>query len=142
LKRGGADADPAPTLPDKGLDAKCSGSYVTYCDVALDGDERVRPECNCCGDEKDKVGGLVSVYSPGAGVCSKWGTGAGTGTGIGMIVSGGRAVLGVSALDHSSSGSGFIEDVTAAAASGDAYSAVGLNDGGRGRGAWRRGSGA
>jgi len=143
VKRGGADTDPTPTLPDKGLDAKCSGWYVAYCDVALDGGERVRPEwSNCCGDEKDKVGGLVCVYSPGAwGMCSKWGIGA-VGTGIGMIVSGGRAVLGVSALDHSSSGSVFIDDVTAAAASGDAYSAVGLNDGARGRGAWRRGSGA
>lgn len=137
MKLGGADADPAPTVPDEGLDAKCEGWYATYCDVALDGGERVLPECcSCCGGEKDKVGGLVCEYSPGAGeMCPKWGIGTDAGTGILMTVSGGRAVLGVSALDHSSSGSGFTEDVTAAAASGDAYSAVGLNDGGRGRGA-------
>jgi len=83
----------------------------------------------------------VCVCPPGA-VCSKRGTGASVGTGKGGIVSGGRAVLSVSALDHSSSDSGRIEVVTAAAASGGAYSVVGLNEGGRGRGAWRRGSGA
>lgn len=144
MKLGGAEAEPAPTVADNGPGAKCEGWYVTYCDVALDGGERVRIDlCSCCGGEKDKVGGLVCEYSPGAGeMCSKWGIGADAGTGILMTVSGGRAVLGVSALDHSSSGSVFTEDVTAAAASGDAYSAVGLNDGARGRGAWRRGSGA
>jgi len=99
---------------------------------------------NSCGDGWDEVGdGPVCVCSLGAaGACSKRGIGISVGTGKGAIVSGGRAVLGVSALDHSSSGSGRIEDVTAAAASGGAYSVVGLNDGGRGRGAWRRGSGA
>ena len=105
--------DPAPTLPDLALGAKCSGWYVAYCDPPLGGGECVWAECD---DGKDKVGGgLVYV---------------------------GSAILGVSALDHSSSGSGCIEDVTAAAASGDAYSAVGLNGGGRGCGAWSRGSGA
>jgi hypothetical protein len=85
----------------------------------------------------------VYVCSPGAGgACSKRGIGAFVGTGEGVIISGGRADLGVSALDHSSSSSGRVEYVTAAAASGGAYSVVGLNDGGRGRGAWRRGSGA
>jgi hypothetical protein len=85
----------------------------------------------------------VCIYSPAAGeMCSKRVIGAGAWGAIGMTVSGGRAVLGVSALDHSSSGSGWIEDVTAAAASGDAYNAVGLKVGGRGRGAWRRGSDA
>jgi hypothetical protein len=85
----------------------------------------------------------VCVCFPWVGrVCSKREIGAFAGTGKEVTVSGGRAVLGVSALDHSSSSSGRIEDVTAAAASGGAYSVVGLNDGGRGRGAWRRGSGA
>lgn len=85
----------------------------------------------------------MCVCPPGAGgVCSKRGIGAFVGNGKGKIVSSGRADLGVSALDHSSSGSGRKEYVTAAAASGGAYSVVGLNDGGRGRGAWRRGSGA
>lgn len=105
----------------------------------------MRPEWgNPCGDGWDEVGdGLACVCFPGAGrVYSKRGVGAFVGTGKGVIVSGGRAVLGVSALDHSSSSSGRIEYVTAAAASGGAYSVVGLNDGGRGRGAWRRGSGA
>jgi len=103
----------------------------------------VRPEWGIsCGNGWDEVGdGLVLVRSPGNGrVCSKREIGAFVGTGV--IVSGGRAVLGVLALDHSSSRSGRIEDVTAAAASGGAYSVVGLNDKGRGRGAWRRGSGA
>jgi hypothetical protein len=117
LKWGGAVADPVPTLPDRGFEPKYSGWYVTYCDVALDGGERVRPEWgNCSGEGKVEIGGLVCVYSPRDGeMCSERGIGASVG-----IVSGGRAVLGVSALDHSSSGSGCIEDVTAAAASGDA----------------------
>lgn len=87
---------------------------------------------NSCGDGRED--GLVCE-------CSKRGIGTFVWIGKGVTVSGGRAVLGVSALDHSSSGSGRIEDVTAAAASGRAYSVVGLNEGGRGRGAWRRGSG-
>lgn len=44
LEWGGAVADPVPTLPDRGFDPKYSGWCVTYCDVALDGGERVRPE--------------------------------------------------------------------------------------------------
>ncbi len=75
-------------------------------------------------------------------MCSKRGIAATVGTGKGVIISVGRAVLGVSALDHPSSGPRRNEDVTAAAASGRAYSVVGLNVGGRGRGAWIRGSGA
>ena len=111
-----------------GLDATCSGWYTAYWDVALGGGESARSEWgNSCGDA------LVCVCPPGAGgVCSKRGI---VGTGKGVIVSDGRADLGVSALDHSSTGSGRIEYVTAAAASGGAYSVVGLNDGGRGRGA-------
>ena len=57
---------------------------------------------------------------------------AGPGTGV-VATSGGRDVLGVWALDHSSSES--LNDVAATAASGVAYNADGLNDGGRGRGA-------
>ena len=105
----------------------------------------MRPEWgNSCGDGWDEVGdGPEWVSFPGAGrVCSKRGIGAFVGTGKGVMISGGRAVSGISALYHSSSSSGRIDDVTAAAASGGAYSVVGLNDGGRGRGAWRRGSGA
>ena len=101
----------------------------------------MRPEWgNSCGDGWYEVrDGLVCGYSPRAGEeYSK----RGVGIDKGVIVSGGRAVLGVSELDHSSSCSGRIEAVTAAAESGGAYSVVGLNDGGRGRGAWRRGSGA
>jgi len=82
------------------------------------------------------------VCSPGAGeMCSKRGTGTTVGTGK-EGTSDGRAVLSVLASDHWSSGPVCIEDVTAAAASGGAYSVVGLNVGGRGRGAWKRGSGA
>jgi hypothetical protein len=55
--------------------------------------------------------------------------------------SGGLAVCSVRALDHSSS-ENRDDDVTAAAALGDPYNVDGLNDGGRGRGACRRGSGA
>ena len=51
-----------------------------------------------------------------------------------------RAVCGDCALVHSSSGSS--DAVTAAAARGGLYNAVGLNVGARGRGACRRGSGA
>lgn len=128
-----------------GLETNCSGQYGAYCEVALDGGESVRPEWgNSCGDGWYEVrDGLVCVYSPRAGEeYSKRGIGSSVGIDKGVIVSGGRAVLGVSELDHSSSYSGRIEVVTAAAESGGAYSVVGLNDGGRGRGAWRRGSGA
>lgn len=86
----------------------------------------------------DEVGGaLVCAYSVG-GKDSGGGLGADAGADT-VAISGSRDVLGVWALVHSSSES--LDDVTAAAASGDAYSADGLN-GGRGRGAWRRGSGA
>lgn len=57
---------------------------------------------------------------------------AGPGAGV-VATSGGCDVLGVWALDHSSSES--LDDVAAAAASGDAYNVDGLNDGARGRGA-------
>ena len=64
----------------------------------------------------------------GSTVCSNRGIGASVGAGKAVIISGGRAVLGILALDHSSSGSGCIEDVTAAAsaASGGSYTACAL----------------
>lgn len=65
----GANPDPAPALPGMGLDAKCSGRYTAYCDVALDdGAESVRPEWgNSCGDGWDEVGDRVGGCAPGAG---------------------------------------------------------------------------
>lgn len=60
------------------------------------------------------------------------GMGASPGTGV-VATSDGRDVLGVWAVDHSSSES--LDDVVATAASGAAYNADGLNDGGRARGA-------
>jgi hypothetical protein len=98
--------------------------------VVLDGGECVEPEW---GGRKGEVGGeLVCVYAA---------AGKGPEGGIAGMSSGGLAVCGVRALDHSSS-ENRDEDVTAAAALGDPYNVDGLNDGGRGRGACRRGSGA
>ncbi len=87
----------------------------------------------------DEVGGVaVFEYSEGG---KDTGGGMGASAGIGMVAtSGGRDALGVWAFDHSSSDS--LDNVSTTAASGDAYSADGLNDGCRGRGAWRRGSDA
>jgi hypothetical protein len=47
-----------------GLDAKCSGRYAEYCDVALDGGESVQPEWdNTRGDGWDEVGDrLVCMF--------------------------------------------------------------------------------
>jgi hypothetical protein len=48
-----------------GLDAKCSGWYTEYCDVALDGDECVQSEWdNSCGDGWDEVGDRLVCMFP------------------------------------------------------------------------------
>ena len=114
--------------PDEFSAVKYSGRYASYCGSALNWGERVRRRVppdrgDCGGDGKDEAGAVVAaddgdVYAADAGAGS-----------------GRRAVLGDFALVHSSSGS-------CDAGTGASYNAVGLNDGGRGRGACRRGSGA
>jgi len=122
---------------------KCSGWYDTYCASTLSRGERVRrvPERgDWGGGGKDEVGAGSRGYDDGDDSRGVYVPEAGAGgAGIGEA-SGGRAVLGVRALVHSSSGS--CDVVAAAAAAGEAYNADGPNDGGRGRGACRRGSGA
>jgi len=123
-----------------GPKARCSGWYVAYCAVVLDGVDCVWAEwVDCSGNGMDDEGGVaVFEYSEGG---KDNGGGMGAGAGIDMVAtSGGRDALGVWALDHSSSDS--LDNVSTTAASGDAYRADGLNDGCRGRGAWRRGSDA
>jgi hypothetical protein len=128
-------AGPGPVPSNVGLTAKYSGWNVTDCAVALDdnlGDRVWREWGDCGGGGKEVERGDGCVYVPDEGF-------GGGRTGM-AATTGGWIVSGVCAFERSSFQS--LDKVTAAASAGEAYRAEELSDGGRGRGACRRGSGA